>query len=953
MHYIIDSVPFFSGIAFGLAGYFQEKYLVRYRLESNLQQEKRYHELMMSLSDGVFINSFRKDGLPAPFLKVNQAACRLLGYSHEELLSLTSLDIDAPELREQLIGVARKLTIEQHGFFETIVVTKDRRRIPAEIRLSLLDLQGEPLVLSLVRDISARKEAEKQALRAQKHFQTLFQQSPLGMVLANSHGVILEVNQALCYLFGCFPKHIIGRTIMEITHPEDQEASEQMKDHLLRKEITDYQLEKRYLRSNGDFFWANLTIAGICEEEQEDPLLLGILEDITEKKQLQLHMLGQQKRLTEAEKIAGMGSWELDMVTGKMSFSEQFFSVYAITGEADKEAFYHNAQQGLEYVHPEERETWRQVISEAFSEGRDFDFQHRAVRKDGVVIHIAAGARFTSDRQGKPVHAYGTIQDITISKQKETGLTHAREQAEEAAREKQSFLSMMSHEIRTPLNAVVGIAHLLSQENPRPDQLELLQTLRFSSGNLLSLINNVLDLSKIDAGKITFEEADFALSDLIWSIVRSHRFKAGEKRIGLTAVLSPAIPPVIRGDQARLTQVLHNLISNALKFTQEGGVSVEVSLDGETDDDCILGFSVTDTGIGIPKDKQESIFDAFVQADAATTRRYGGTGLGLPITKRLLDLQKSSLHLISTPGSGSRFWFRLRFGKGQLPANSDQPGEPCQTVDLSTLRVLLADDNQINQMVASRFLQKWNITPALASDGLVALQKVMEAEYDLVLMDLQMPVMDGFEASRRIRQLGGKYLSLPIAALTADTVDDVRERALAAGITDFLTKPFSPDDLHRLVTRYARPQSRPPALTAAEPPGQTLQSNCRVSKIYKLADGDMKLVAELLSSSAESLRQLLADATTALKGRDHKRLRFTVHKSITVTSLLNLSELEHLFGKAEEMLAGPSERNSDIDQVTQSLREYGSVILQEMEEHISRQQASAEAVSSQEINPAE
>jgi CheY-like chemotaxis protein len=277
---------------------------------------------------------------------------------------------------------------------------------------------------------------------------------------------------------------------------------------------------------------------------------------------------------------------------------------------------------------------------------------------------------------------------------------------------------------------------------------------------------------------------------------------------------------VLKGDPARLTQVLNNLISNAIKFTDAGSVTLGIGVEASAEAACTLLFSVTDTGIGIPADKQGVIFDAFVQADADTTRKYGGTGLGLAITKRLLELHESTLQLTSRPGEGSRFYFRLHLQKSTLRQPAVSAPSRLQPDDLGTLRLLLVDDNEINLMVASKFLQKWKIMPDFAPDGLAALGRVQERTYDLVLMDLQMPVMDGFEATRRIRAMGGAYRTLPIIALTADTVAGVREQALAAGMNDFLTKPYSPDDLYRVITRHARPDNAatgPPPRPLARP----------------------------------------------------------------------------------------------------------------------------------------
>ncbi len=525
------------------------------------------------------------------------------------------------------------------------------------------------------------------------------------------------------------------------------------------------------------------------------------------------------------------------------------------------------------------------------------------------------------------------MQNISARKKAEREIMAAKEVAEKASLAKAQFLSTMSHEIRTPMNAVVGIAYLLSQQNPRADQLELLHTLRFSSENLLSLINNILDLHKIEAGKVSFEEVDFSPVDLVTNIIQSHQFKANEKGIWLRSILTEGLPATVKGDPARLTQVLNNLIGNAIKFTDSGGVSVAITAEAQTPSQCTLLFCITDTGIGIPIEKQQVIFDAFVQADTDTTRKYGGTGLGLAITKRLLELQESSLELDSQPGVGSRFYFRLTLTKGALPQKSEHQQNPFLPGDLSAVRLLLVDDNHINVMVASKFLQQWNIRPDHAADGLTALHQVQEATYDLVLMDLQMPVMDGFEATRRIRALGGRYLTIPIIALTADTVADVKERAQAAGMNDFLTKPYSPAGLYRVITRHTR--SRAGETPDNAYPSRPEQSPVRrLSKLYELAGGDQQFINTMLVSAKRGLEELCEGVSDALQQRDETKLRAVIHKAKVLLELLNLDELLALLNRSRELLQEESATDVLIAQKIECIGEVCRATLCELEEFL-------------------
>ena len=380
-------------------------------------------------------------------------------------------------------------------------------------------------------------------------------------------------------------------------------------------------------------------------------------------------------------------------------------------------------------------------------------------------------------------------------------IRHEKEIAEQKAVVKAKFLSTMSHEIRTPMNAVIGLSNILLQENPRQDQLDNLNTLKFSADLLLSLINDILDFSKIEAGKITFEQIDFNLPKLVNNIRNALNIKAQEKGLQLEVLLGDDIPTYVKGDQVRLSQIITNLVGNAVKFTQEGKVSIQLRQmpNGK------IRFSVKDTGIGIPKEKFDQIFRSFSQADTNTTRRFGGTGLGLSITKKLLELQGSKIQLNSEVGIGSEFYFDLEFAASDQtphPALSDfsQP----HTKDFGKARILLVEDNKINVMVAQKFLRKWNLEVDVAYNGKEALEMLDNCrDYQVVLMDLNMPVMDGYAATQQVRARQEEHFqNLPIVALSASAISDFRTRALEIGMNEFVTKPFNPSELFEVLHRF-------------------------------------------------------------------------------------------------------------------------------------------------------
>ncbi len=501
-------------------------------------------------------------------------------------------------------------------------------------------------------------------------------------------------------------------------------------------------------------------------------------------------------RIALAEKVASFGIWEVDTATNVLKFSDGFAAMMGLSDGPRRLSM----DQWRAMIHPDHLAATNAAFDSATPSQPMFQVEFRVVRPDGSVRwHRGHGRVEFAGHLAERVT--GASMDITEEKEMLLRLEQARATAEAAMHAKSAFLANMSHEIRTPMNGIIGTIQLLIDSGVTEEQREYVNTVRSCGDALLQLVNDILDLSKIEVGKLTLERAPFQLESLLKDTVSVVSPMALARHLELRLAFEEGLPDTVMGDSQRLRQVLLNLLSNAVKFTESGSVTVGVSLVGGKEDNVELQFRVQDTGIGISPQVQQAIFEPFTQADSSTTRRYGGTGLGLAICRRLINLMGGKLELHSEPGRGSIFLFNAIF---PVVARSAAPTRPAQDRIRTShrhLRILLVEDNVVNQKVAVRLLERMGHRVEIAGDGRQAVAAVQVVEYDLVLMDCQMPVMDGYAAAQAIREMEcGRHL--PIVAMTAHAMPEDRRRCLDAGMDEYLAKPISAERLYDLVETF-------------------------------------------------------------------------------------------------------------------------------------------------------
>ena len=700
---------------------------------------------------------------------------------------------------------------------------------------------------------------------AEERYRDLFQRSNDAMYFTSRTGHFVDFNQAMLDLFGYTTAELHQLHAKAIyAHPEDRERFLQSVN-----EQESVRAELELIRKDGSHFlcWISTTV----RKDQDGQVIgyQGIIQDLSEIRNLE----------DERDRFFSLSRDMICTVKPDGYFRSINPAFSESLGMSPTEILSGNFFQLL---HPEDASRAQHRLA-AMGEGVgrvNFEVAHR--RQDGEYILVDWG--FSPDVNGEIWYGIGT--DITERRRNEV-LRREKELLERTSAVKAEFLAAMSHEIRTPLNAVVGMSHLLNETRLDPVQRDYVRTLETSSAALLRTVNNVLDWSRLDAGRLVLDEGDFNLTELLDELQQTFKYAAEHKGLKLTTLMEPDVPGMVCGDAFRLGQVLQNLLANALKFTEEGSVSLQVRMSEKpaAEDEIQLEFEVSDTGIGIEAERQAAVFDPFSQAAPETSRKFGGTGLGLAIVRRMLKLMGGSVKLESEPGKGSTFLISLPLRRAsRLPVQDlDQDNR----IDIGQRHFLVVEDNPVNRMVVRELVrQRWpEVTVEEAPDGESGLRMLSHRVYDLVLMDVMMPGIDGREATLQLRDGSSVNKRTPVLGLTAMASPEELQECLAAGMDDCLSKPVQPEDFYSRISHLLGEGG------TEDEEGMAVEPEVDLSYLDKLTVGKPELRAELMSTMIKETPEELDRLRVAAAAGRWSEVRAFAHRLKSTLQLLGSREL--------------------------------------------------------------
>lgn len=710
------------------------------------------------------------------------------------------------------------------------------------------DEKGKALIsVGIVQDVTEMRESETQLANEKYRLSLILEGTNVGTWEWNIKTGETVFNERWAEIIGYTLEEISPVSIetwKRFTHPDDLKLSGELLEKHFNGELDYYEYEARMKHKEGYWVWVNdRGKVHKWTEDGEALLMSGTHQDITERKVIENELKITKQRTEESEArlilaqaVAKVGSWETDLETLEVVWSEETYKIFG----TDHLSFQASHSAFLEFVHPEDKDIVDKAFLESFTKTGINVVEHRIITLDNIVKHVEERWQIHLDLNGKPIQAVGTCQDIGERKLAENELKRAKEKAEAANNAKSEFLANMSHEIRTPLNGVIGFTELLTQTPLNPIQQQYANYANVSGHALLGIINDILDFSKIEAGMLELEVMKTDLVELLKNSIDIVKFSAADKKLELLLDIDPSIPPYAHIDPIRTKQILANLLSNAVKFTQKGEVALRAVYQALEGKKGKLSISVRDTGIGITEEQKSKLFKSFSQADNSTTRKFGGTGLGLVISQMIAEKMGSKIKIDSTAYVGSNFSFdiitdfeqvekldntQIKDVKHVLKIDENvnslsHSGQTMETIHqqvtekslpisntIAKIKILIAEDNSLNMMLTKTMISKLipNCECYEAKNGLEAIDQYQSILPDLIFMDIQMPELDGTEATKKIRELEiNKSKQVPIIALTAGALKEEKDKCLGAGMDDFITKPIESSKIKAVLNKFLK-----------------------------------------------------------------------------------------------------------------------------------------------------
>jgi PAS domain S-box-containing protein len=798
------------------------------------KQKEKFETLLNNATDGVHILDANGN-----IIMCSNSFARMLGYTKKEVLKLNVADWENNIPQNKLIKSIKEL-LQKPNSFETIHKRKDGSTFDVQISASSIVLDDKVYLYASSRDISEQKTQEQKIKDTNEKltlFKHVIENVNVGVVIADTKGEdfsTIYVNKAFQKITKYTKEDILGKNC-RILQAQDREQSVINKIKYTIANQKTIKVEIKNYKKTGEMFWNYLILTPLFDENKKLIYYVGIQNDITEQKIIQDTVQRQKLEFEAIFHYSKDGIAILDLNSNFIDFNNAYLE---ITGYTREELLTKSCiQMSIE----EDIKRTKKALDEVLEKGFINNFEKSCYTKQGELTTINMSVVLMPDKQRLLISTKNITKETTLRKE----IIKAKDLAQKSNQAKSEFLANMSHEIRTPLNGIIGLTDLVLNTNLNIEQKDYLQKVKLSSKSLLNIINDILDYSKIEAGKLDIVNEEFEIKKLIENISNLFNYKITNKGLDFNITIDEQIDYSVIGDSLRITQILNNFIGNSFKFTSNGFINIDIKLLQKDKDNIRLKFLVIDSGIGIAKDNQEKLFKSFSQEDSSTTKKYGGTGLGLVISKQLINLMDGEIIFDSQKDKGSTFGFILNLKTGnkikQIDTNDNNQNKEISIELTNEHSALIVEDNQINQLVASKLLENIGFKVTIVNDGLEAIHITQIKVFDIIFMDLQMPNMDGFEATKKIRE---KNTTTPIIALSAAVMQKDKEQTFEAGMNEHLAKPIVKSALNKVVEKYFKTQT-------IEPKSNNISSN--TSNIPKIDGIDLDSILDSFSQDIEEV----------------------------------------------------------------------------------------------------